>query len=160
MKRVNKLMIVLAVSAGFFSCKKTINCDTPVLRKVLFYTNVSTYTVPDTTAMLVKYNKGSSFSEVSEIFQPIYLMKEDIQNKSMEFPLKGKETYDYDWKITLKPSNRVYTISAASHESATSKTHHCTNTVSYKINDSLVTVPGNPYSATPYFVADILIEYY
>ncbi len=167
MKSVKSLLVLLAVTIVFVSCKKTINCDTPILKKVFFFTNVSTYVVPDTAAMVVKYRKGSAFVDVSEIFPRVYLMKVD-QNKSMEFPLKGKETYDYDWEITLLPSNRQYRLSKIEHGSATSKTHHCTNEVSYTMNikylttDSTfeVTVPGNPYSTTPYFSADIQVEYY
>lgn len=158
MKSVKSILLLLAITIGFLSCKKTINCETPVIKKVVFFTNVSSYVVPDTTALLVKYRKGSSFADLSEKFPPILLMKVD-QNKVMEFPLKGEETYDYDWTITLKPSNRVYKITAVDHESTTSKTHHCTNGVSYKVNDSLVKVPGNPYSTTPYYVSDIMIEY-
>lgn len=165
MKSAKSLVTLLAITVGFYSCKKTINCETPVIKKVLFYSSLSTQTVPDTAATLVKYNKGSNFSQVSEILPPIQLLKKDVYNKTMEFPLDGEETYDYDWKITLLPTMKVYYLSDISHESATSKTHHCTNTVTYKqtdglVTDSLVTVPGNPYSTTPYYSADIQIEYW
>ncbi len=158
MKSVKRFAALLAVTAALASCKKAIDCDTPNIRRVVFYTNVSTYTIPDTTALLVKCNKGSGFSEVSEIYPPIYLTKID-NTKQLDFPDKGKDTYDYDWQITLKPSNRVYKLTKLEHESATSKTHHCTNTVSFKVNDSAVSVPGNPYSSTPYYTSDIQIEY-
>ncbi len=79
---------------------------------------------------------------------------------SMEFPLKGEETYAYDWKVKLQPSNKEFRIAKIEHESLTSKTHHCTNGVSFSINDSAVTVPGNPYSITPYYVSDIMVEYW
>lgn len=160
MKSVITLVTLLGITAGVMSCKKTINCETPVIKKVVFFSSLSSMKVPDTTAYLAKCRKGSNFGQVSEIFPKIYLMKADDYNKSMEFPMKGQETYDYDWEITLQPSNRRYRISAISHESATSKKHYCTNGTSYKLNDSLVTVPGNPYSTTPYYPADIQIEYW
>jgi hypothetical protein len=159
MKNVFSIFMFSALVVGLVACKKSVNCETPVIKKVVFYTTISQQIVPDTTAELVKTKKASNFGLVSEIFQKIRLQKEDGYSKSMAFPLHGEEVYDYDWQITLRPSNRVYYLSNIKHESATSKTHHCTNTVTYLMNDSLVTVPGNPYSSTPNFVSDILIEY-
>lgn len=159
MKHVTSLLIILGLTIGFLSCKKTINCQTPVIKNVYFYSTISTKIVPDSSASLVKYRKGSKFSQVSEVFPKINLIKDGF-NKYMEFPLKGEETYDYDWEITLKPSNKIYLLSEIEHESATSKTHQCTNTVTYKVNGDTVTVPGNPYSATPNFVSDVRIEYW
>jgi len=163
MKSVKSIAMVLTLIAGVCSCKKPLNCETPVIKKVFFYSSVSSLLVPDSTADLVKYKQGSHFGLLSEIYPSIRLMKEDY-NKSMEFPLNGTETYDYDWKITLHPSNRVYYVSNVKHESSTSKTHHCTNTVKYTVGyngvDTTTTVPGNPYSSTPYFVSDIQIQYW
>lgn len=164
MKRVNRTVVaVVALTAGLFSCKKPLNCDTPVIKKVFFYSSISSLLVPDTAAKLEKYKKDTKFGLLSERYPNIRLQREDY-NKSMELPDNGKETYDFDWKITLLPSNREYYLSKINHESATSKTHHCTNTVTYTIGynttDSAVTVPGNPYSSTPYYVSDIMIQYY
>lgn len=166
MKRVISLAVLLGATLGFYSCKKTINCETPVIRKVLFFSPLTSLKVPDTSAVVNKFRKGSNFGQLSETFPSIKLVKVAVLDKkyeidkSMEIPMKGEETYDYDWQITLKPSNRVYYISDISHESATSKTHYCTNTVTYKLNDSLVTVPGNPYSTVPYYPSDIMIQYF
>ncbi len=164
MKRVNRIVVaVAAITAGLFSCKKPLNCETPVIKKVFFYSSVSSLLVPDTAAKLEKYKKGSNFALLSESFPNIRLQREDY-NKSLELPENGAQTYDYDWKITLLPSNRDYYISKIEHESATSKTHHCTNTVKYTITynttDTTVTVPGNPYSSTPYYVSDIQVQYW
>ncbi len=159
MKSVFSLVLILSLAVGLVSCKKKLDCETPAIKKVLFYSTISLQIVPDSSADLVKCKQGSNFGQISEIFPKIMLQKEDF-NKSMAFPLHGEEVYDYDWMITLRPSNRIYYISSIKHESATSKTHHCTNTVSYRINDSLVTVPGNPYSSTPNFVSDIQVQYW
>jgi hypothetical protein len=160
MKRVISLAVLLGATLGFYSCKKTINCETPLIRKVLFFSPLTSLKVPDTSAVVNKFRKGSDFGQLSETFPAVKLVKVGVTDKSMEIPMKGEETYDYDWQITLKPSNRVYYISKISHESATSKTHYCTNTVTYKLNDSLVTVPGNPYSTVPYYPSDIHIQYF
>jgi hypothetical protein len=159
MKIVNRVAPILILVAGLVSCKKDINCDTPVIKKVFFYSSVSQLLVPDTTADLVKFKKGSAFGLVSEVYPALRLTKVTY-NKSLELPDNGAETYDYDWKITLHPSNKVYYISKITHENNTSKTHHCTSTVKYSVNDSVNTVPGNPYSSTPYFVSDIQIMYW
>jgi len=160
MKRVISLAVLFGATLGFYSCKKTINCETPVISKVLFFSPLTSMKVPDTSAVVYKYRKGSLFGQVSEMYPSVKLVKVGVTDKSMEIPMKGEETYDYDWQITLKPSNRVYFLSDISHESATSKTHNCTNTVTYKLNDSLVTVPGNPYSVVPYYPSDIQIQYF
>lgn len=164
MKRVNRIVVaVTALTIGLISCKKAINCDTPVIKKVMFYTSVSSLLVPDTAAKLEKYSKGTNFAQLSERLPNIRLQRENY-DKSMELPENGAETYDFDWKVQLLPSNRVYYISNINHESATSKTHHCTNTVYYTVTDSTSmkkdTVAGNPYSSTPYFVSDIRIQYW
>jgi len=157
MKKVIGIIVVLSITAYFSSCKK-IYCSTPVISKVLFYSTISTYVVPDTTATLIKSVKGSHFGQTSEIYPTINLTKVDF-NRSLSFPDKGVDVYDYDWQITLHPSGRLYQITKISHQNSTSKTSDCTNTVSYYINDSLVTVPGNPYSSIPNFVSDIQILY-
>lgn len=164
MKRVNRIAVAFAaLTVGLFSCKKAIDCETPVIKKVFFYSSISSLLVPDTSAKLEKYRKGTNFGALSERFPNIRLQREDY-NKSLEIPDNGAETYDYDWKITLMPSGRDYYISDIKHESETSKTHHCTNTVKYTITynttDTTVTVPGNPYSATPYYVSDIQVQYW
>ena len=157
MKRVIGIIAALSVTAYFGSCKK-INCNTPVISKVLFYSSISTSVVPDTSATLVKSVKGTNFGQISEVYPNVYLSKVEF-NKRLDFPDKGIDVYDYDWQITLKPSGRIYRLTKISHLSQTSKTSECTNTVSYKVNDSTVTVPGNPYSAVPNFVSDIQILY-
>lgn len=164
MKRVNRLTVALAaLTVGLVACKKTINCDTPVIKKVFFYSSISSLLVPDDSAKIEKYKKGSMFALLSESLPAQRLQKESY-NKSLELPENGAETYDYDWKITLSPSGRVYFISDIEHENATSKTHHCTNTVYYttEYNSTIVldTVAGNPYSSTPYEVSDIQIQYH
>lgn len=159
MKSVFGVITILGVTVCLFSCKKTINCDTPVIKKVVFFTSESTNPVPDTSYIITKYRKGKNFSQLSESFPEQKLTKE-AYNKSFDLPEKGAETYDYDWYIQLKPSNRVYEITDIESAGETSTTHHCTSTVSYSINDSTYTVPGNPYSPTPYFVSDIQIQYW
>jgi hypothetical protein len=158
MKRAASLVIVLITIIYFGSCKK-INCSTPVIKHVLFYSSLSTNVVPDTAAQLDKYRKGSLFNLLADEYININLTKVDF-NRQMDFPDKGADVYDYDWLITLKPSGRVYKITEIKHESSTSKTSDCTNTVTYKVNDSLFTVPGNPYSSIPNFPSDIQIQYF
>ncbi|GAA4465267.1 hypothetical protein GCM10023093_17130 [Nemorincola caseinilytica] len=169
MKSAASIVVMLGLTAGLFSCKKTIHCETQTIKKVYFISSLSSMKVPDSVAMVRMFNKTGGFSELSEIFLPIKLAKEGISDKSMEFPYKGQKTYDYNWEVTLLPSNRVYYFSKISHESATSKTHYCTNGTSYTVRsgpggtplaDSTVRVPGNPYSTTPYFEHDIEVQYY
>lgn len=160
MKSGISLVVLLGITIGFIACKKTINCETPVIKKVKFYSSLSSQKVPDTSVSINKCRKGSGFSEVSEIFPLLLLTKVDNYNKSLTLPGKGEDTYNYDWEIELQPSGKRYRISDISHESATSKSHYCSNGVSYKLDDSLVTIPGNPYSTTPYYVSDIQIEYW
>lgn len=163
-------MAVLALAAlGLNSCKKTIHCETQVIKKVIFISSLSTAKVPDTAAMVRMFNRESGFSEVSEIFLPIKLQKVGLSDRSMDFPYKGEKTYDYNWEVKLLPSGRIYNFSKIEHESATSKTHYCANGFSYKISgsagatptsDSSVTIPGNPYSTTPYTEPNIFVEYW
>jgi|GEM_PF-4039232 len=169
MRSAASILLMLGVASGLYSCKKTINCETKTIGKVIFISSLSTTKVPDTAAMVRKFNKETGFSELSEIFLPIKLDKVGLSDKSMDFPYKGTETYDYNWEITLLPSNRIYYFSAIEHENATSKNHYCSNGTSYKIRgdqgatpttDSLVTIPGNPYSTTPYYVPDIQVAYW
>jgi len=157
MKKVTGVISALSIIAFLGSCK-TINCTTPVISKIVFYSSISTNLIPDSTATLVKSTKGTNFAQIAEIYPTINLTRIDY-NKRLTLPDKGNDTYDYDWMVTLHPSNRTYKITKISHESLTSKSSDCTNTVSYKINDSLVTVPGNPYSSIPNFVSDIQIPY-
>lgn len=159
MKRVIVLLAAVGFMANFGACKKSVNCSTPIIGKVMFYSSISTSVVPDSSVTLVKYKKGSKFSMLSEIYMNIHLSAIDF-NKRMDFPDKGEDTYDYDWEITMHPSNKVYRISDISHLSSSSSTNECTNTVSYKINDSSITIPGNPYSSVPNYVSDIQIKYY
>lgn len=159
MKIVNKAALIPLLVVGLVSCKKTINCDKPVIKRVYFYSSVSSLLVPDTTAELVKFQKGSKYGNVSEMIPSIRLRK-DAYNKFLDLPKDGSETYDYDWKVTLRPSNKVYFISDIKSLNETSKSHYCTSTVKYTVNDSVTTVPGNPYSPTPLFVSDIQIQYW
>ncbi len=159
MKSALGLITLLGVTLSLFSCKKTINCDTPVIKKVVFFTSESTYPVEDTSYTLQKFRKDSKFGQLSDAFPEQPLTKE-LYNRSLDLPEHGAETYDYDWVIVLKPSGRIYQISDVSSAGETSTTHHCTTTVTYKVNDSTYTVPGNPYSPTPYFTSDIQIQYW
>lgn len=163
MKSVVRLVVFCGLSMGVFSCKKAVDCETPLIRKAVFYSPVSSLTVPDTSYDLVKYRQESGFTQISEIYPGTRLTKEGT-NKSLYFPENGSITYDYNWSITLHPSGKVFLLSKIKHENSSSKTHHCTNTVTYTINqygvDSAVTVDGNPYSATPYYPADFQIAYY
>jgi hypothetical protein len=169
MRNAASIVLMLGLASGLYSCKKTINCETQIIKKVVFVSSLSSMKVPDTAAMVRKFNKQSGFSQLSEIFLPIPLLKVGASDRSMEFPYKGTETYDYNWEITLLPSGRVYFFSDINHENNTSKTHYCTNGTSYKTSgtngafpttDSTVTVYGNPYAATPYFEPNIFVEYF
>lgn len=154
---------------GATSCKKTIHCETKTIKKVVFLSSLSTLKVPDTAAMVRKFNKTGGFGELSELFLPIKLTRTGLADRTMELPYKGEESYDYNWEIKLLPSGRMYYISKLEHENATSKTHYCTNGFSYTISgsngatptkDSSVVIPGNPYSTTPYTEPNIFIEYW
>ncbi len=158
MKRVIGIIAALGIIANLGSCKKPINCTTPVISKILFYSSISTYTVPDTTATLEQYRKNTLFTQLSQRYPSIRLAVVDF-NKRLYLPNNGVDTYDYDWIVTLHPSGKTYAIRGVSHQSSTSTTSDCTNTVTYYVNDSLVTVPGDPYSSVPNFVPDIEIKY-
>ena len=169
MRSAASIVVMLGLTFGLYSCKKTIHCETQVIKKVYFISSLSSMKVPDSVAMVRMFNKISGFTEVSEIFLPIKLTKEGISDKSMDIPYKGAKTYDYNWEVTLLPSNRVYYFSKIEHENATSKTHYCTNGTSYvvrgsagggPISDSTVRIPGDPYSTTPYFTPNIEVQYF
>lgn len=159
MKRVLGLLLLGGTIAGLYSCKKTINCRTPQIRRVIFYSPLTSLRVPDTSYILTKYVNDTTFSLVSDIFPETRLTSIDL-TKVVYMPENGTETYDFDWEIVLKPSMKKYRLSKIDFQSETSKTHQCTNTVTYKLNDTMVTKPGFPYSSTPTLTDDIQIEYY
>lgn len=170
MRNAASFLLMLGLMSGLYSCKKTLQCESPYIRKVIFVSSLSSMPVKDSAALVRMFNKGSGFSQLSEIFLPIALRKNGTSDKSVDIPYDGAKTYDYDWEITLLPSNRKYYLSKISHENLTSKTHQCSNGTSYVIKasgagafptaDSTVTRYGNPYSATPINVPDIIVEYW
>lgn len=169
MRSAASIVLMLGLVTSLFSCKKKIHCETQIIKRVYFRSSLSSMKVTDTVAMVRMFNKVSGFTQLSEIFLPIKLTKEGLSDKSMDIPYKGEKTYDYNWEITLLPSNRVYYFSKIEHQNATSKTHYCTNGTSYVIKagpgghplaDSSVSIPGNPYSTTPLFIPDFEVQYY
>jgi hypothetical protein len=170
MRNSASFLLMLGLMSGLYSCKRTINCESPYIRKVVFVSSLSSMPVKDSAALVRMFNKGSGFSQLSEIFLPIALRRNGTSDRSVDIPYDGAKTYDYDWEITLLPSNRKYFLSSISHENQTSKTHYCSNGTSYVIRatgvgafpvaDSIVKRPGNPYSATPINEPDIIVEYW
>jgi hypothetical protein len=154
MKRITIVLMAVLATCYMLSCKKD-DCTAPFLKKISFYTNNSLIKVSDTDATIVKARKGSSFGQISNTYMNVKMDK----NKALLFPEKGTETYDYDWKITLHPSNREYRITALEHDDHNSHGGPCVSTVTYRLNDSSVIMYGNPYSATPYETPDIKILY-
>jgi hypothetical protein len=151
MKKGILYIAVVTAAVSVASCNKP-SCVPPNIKTVSFYPASS---VPDTTATVVKFNKGSNFSQVSEAFTDIALDK----NKVMVIPYKGGETYDYDWQITLNPSGKVYYIKDIKHDDTNPNTTNCVSTVTYKLNDSTKTIQGSPYSMTPSTLPEIKIKY-
>jgi hypothetical protein len=155
MKRLFVPLAVLLMAAGFSACYKKTNCTTPLIRKVVFYVNSTAVTISDTGALLVKASKGSMYSQIADT-----LYSRLDNSKSVYFPDNGADTYDYDWKVVLIPSGYTFKIQKLEHDDVNSNGGPCTSTVSYTVNDTMVTKTGNPYSTTPYEVPEIRIKWY
>lgn len=155
MQKIYKALVIVFITSSFFACKKP-DCVPPVIKYITFYNNAGPVTaIPDTSASIGKYNTGTHFSQLAESFSKVLLDK----NKQLAFPYKGAETYDYDWQITLQPSGRTYFIRNITHDDKNTQGNNCTSTINCFVNDSVYSIPGNPYSATPYFTSDIKIKY-
>lgn len=154
MKKLFAPLAVLLVATAFTACYKKTDCQTPLLRKAVFYSNSSTVFIDDTSAYLIKGSKGSLFNRIADT---LYYRLDG--KKTVYFPDGGAETYDYDWKFVLLPSLKEYRIQKLEHQDNNTNGGLCTSTVSYTVNDSLVSKTGNPYSSTPYETPDIMIKW-
>ncbi len=133
-------IVITFVSALFFSCGKT-NCVTPTVGFV-FINNGDT--IPDTTAYMLKCQKGSNFVNVVDSFGALNLLTHTsaVDGKYLDIPVTGNTIfYGYDWKITLQPSGNTYLITNASHSNNTQANGglggvkvRCVNSVSYTVN--------------------------
>lgn len=154
MKKLLALGGVVVLLAGISSCYKKTDCTVPNIRKVVFYNTSPTYVIPDTGYSLAKAQKGSRFAFISDSF-----FHRLDNNKTIYMPDAGAESYDYDWRVILYPSGKIYEITKLTHDDVNTNGGPCTSTVSYAVNDSAVLKNGNPYSSTPYETPDIRIKY-
>jgi len=139
MKQAIIILISLA-TVCLFSCGKT-NCLTPSVGFV-FVNNGDT--VPDTTAYILKCQKGGNFATVVDSFGNLNLVihSSALEGKYLDIPVTGNSIfYIYDWKIRLLPSGKTYLITNASHSNNNQGNtglggikNHCVNSVSYTVN--------------------------
>ena len=123
-----------------FSCGKT-NCLTPGVGFV-FVNNGDT--IPDVSAYILKYQKGSSRSNLVDSFAdlPLAIHSSATDGKYLDIPETGNTVfYGYDWKIVLLPSGKTYLITNAGHSNKTQGNtglggikDHCVNSVDYTVN--------------------------
>ena len=139
---MKNVLFFLAISSAlfFFSCGKT-SCHTPIVG----YSFSSSDTIPDTFANVVQYQKGGNFSNVVKTFSGVPLTKRPTfrYDKSLHIPLSDNEiynVYNYDWKITLFPSGKVYSVTDLSHTNNSRKKgmgpvkDECVNSMSCTVN--------------------------
>ena len=137
------------------SCSKP-SCVPPYIKTVSFYVpSQPPAVIPDTAASVLMAVKDKNFTQVSETFDNIPLNREKV----MVLPYKGDKTYEFDWQITLKPSGKTYRITKLEHDDNNPNRTNCVSPVTYRLNDSLVTMQGSPYSMTPTVEPEIKIKY-
>ncbi|MES2703323.1 MAG: hypothetical protein V4649_11825 [Bacteroidota bacterium] len=137
------------------SCTKP-SCVAPIIKTMSFYIpSQPASVIPDTSVTVLKATKGKNFTQIAESFPNIQLDRD----KSFVIPYKGDETYNFDWQVTLKPSGKTYKITMLEHDDNNPNRTNCVSTVTYRLNDSLVTMQGSPYSMTPTVEPEIKIRY-
>ena len=164
MKRLTTAFIVFG-TAFLFSCGKT-GCLTPSVYYVAFNNADS---IPDTSANVVQYQKGSSFNTVVNSYDSTGLFR-TYNASHKELPLGNAASgvisaYDYDWMVTLLPSGKVYKLTNISHSNNMQSNggiggirDRCVNSVSYNVNGTNHTAGiGNTSSSSA--SVDLAISY-
>lgn len=141
------LAIMMYLCAG---CGKVQCTSTPDLAFRFENTSFAD-TVTDTGVSVGKYDKGTNFAALVDTVTPYSIYGYPSPKFTFNIAV-GKDFYNYDYLITLFPSNRQYKLRALfTHQGhipspigfmATS----CTNALSFVLNDSAYTIPQENFS--------------
>ncbi len=165
MKRVASAFFPIIFSCYFASCGKT-QCLTPDVYEVVFD---SADSIPDTSANVVQYQKGSGFSNIVKSYNGTGLARTySAGHKELILGYSASEvisSYGYDWMITLVPSGKVYTLTNISHSNNTQSNggiggirERCVNSVSYSVNGTINST-GSPATTSSSAEAILSINY-
>ncbi len=165
MKRTITAFVLVAFYCSIVSCGKT-QCLTPAIYEVVFN---STDSIPDTSANVVQYQKGSGFSNILNSYNGSVLGRTyDADHKELMLGYSTSEltsAYGYDWMITLLPSGKVYKLTNVSHSNGTQSSggigeirDRCVNTVSYSVNGTINSA-GSPTTTSSSADAILNINY-
>ena len=144
MMRTIIAFLLVAFSCYIVSCGKT-QCLTPAVYEVVFN---SADSIPDTSANVVQYQKGSGFSNILNSYNGSGLGRTyDADHKELALGYSAGElisAYGYDWMITLLPSGKVYKLTNISHSNNSQSNggiggirDRCVNSVSYSVNGTI-----------------------
>lgn len=134
-------LLAVMIPVFFLPSCLGLQCFDPVLSDVILSSD-STYL--ETAITVSRYKKGSNYSDFVDSTTHIDTSK---GFRSMKYDFAG----DYEYKILLYPSRKVYTVSdftVSSHNrggGGIGEKEPCVNSCSYYLNNRLISVPDAYY---------------
>ena len=132
MKRSASKILTVAVLAGTIlmgSCKKY-QCHTYGIAGVQINSGA---TISDTNAEVTMYTPDGTFSNLIAAYSLSVTGADGM--KFINFPVSGKDAWNYDWQVFLRPSAKLYKLRQFKAENDESIAQ-CVNPIHYLVNDS------------------------
>lgn len=162
---IKHLLNILLISGVFCSCSPRTQCIDFVYYDFRFTRGTATDSIPDTTYIVTNYTKGSNFSlplnsDTLRVYNGLFkgIMTTSIQPKLFSFAANndGYVTL-FDWKYVFLPSGNSYFMkniqaNSRSERQAKYMDHECFNDLTFMVNDSSYTYPGDNYSTAFPFI--------
>ena len=144
------IIFVLLTGVIFNSSCAHYSCNTYGIRGLQIN---SSSTIADTNAAVSRYTQDGTFTNLVEAYSVSVFGADDM--KFLNFPVSGKDAWNYDWMVVLRPSGKTYKLRQFKAEGDESVVH-CVNPIHYLVNDSAMVAHGatqaNMDTATMYLL--------
>lgn len=165
------LLLFIAITGLFAACRRTIACRNAGGYELQFYTPSLADTIYDTSALIVKFAKGSNFHSQIDTIAHIALQNINVYavdryaQKGITYTPYSGDIYNTDILIVLYPSGRSYRITKMEHDNKTmteknSDHYACSDNINYLVNDTAASCAGQIFTTLGGGDAILYINYY